>query len=61
VNGVDDRKPRRSTSVLRAEQALSVADELDRQYGHGKYATKGYQPYRNPPDDSVYDEPWPTS
>jgi hypothetical protein len=29
---------RRSTSAMRAEQALAVADALDRKYGHGKYA-----------------------
>jgi hypothetical protein len=34
---------RRSTSALRAEQALSVADELDRDYGHGRYAQEGTQ------------------
>jgi hypothetical protein len=34
---------RRSTSALRAEQALSVADELDREYGHGLYAQEGTQ------------------
>lgn len=29
---------RRSTSAVRAEQGLSVADELDRMHGHGAYA-----------------------
>jgi hypothetical protein len=33
--------PRRSTAALRAEQGLSVADELDREYGHGRYAQEG--------------------
>jgi hypothetical protein len=32
---------RRSTSAARAEQALSIADELDRQNGHGRYAPEG--------------------
>jgi hypothetical protein len=32
---------RRSTSATRAEQALSVADELDRENGHGRYAQEG--------------------
>lgn len=32
---------RRSTSAARAEQALSIADELDRENGHGMYATEG--------------------
>jgi hypothetical protein len=32
---------RRSTSAVRAEQALSVADELDRLNGHGRYAQEG--------------------
>jgi hypothetical protein len=34
---------RRSTSALRAEQGLAVADELDRKFGHGKYAKEGTQ------------------
>ncbi len=33
--------PRRSTGALRAEQAMSVADELDREFGHGVYAQEG--------------------
>lgn len=45
---------KRSTTVLRAEQGLRAADELDRRFGHGKYASN--QVYRNPPDDSVYDD-----
>lgn len=32
---------RRSTSAVRAEQALSIADELDRKNGHGRYAQEG--------------------
>lgn len=35
---------RRSTGALRAEQALSVADELDRDFGHGRYAQNGATP-----------------
>jgi hypothetical protein len=33
--------PRRSTAAARAEQALAVADELDRKYHHGRYAEEG--------------------
>jgi hypothetical protein len=33
--------PRRSTGAQRAEQGLAVADALDRQFGHGKYAKEG--------------------
>ncbi|MET0416031.1 MAG: hypothetical protein ABW022_08425 [Actinoplanes sp.] len=33
--------PRRSTSAMRAEQALGIADELDRELGHGRYAQEG--------------------
>ncbi|MGX6604793.1 hypothetical protein ACWKSP_22095 [Micromonosporaceae bacterium Da 78-11] len=33
-----DRNQKRSTGVQRMEQALSVADDLDRQFGHGRYA-----------------------
>lgn len=32
---------RRSTSTVRAEQALSIAEELDRENGHGRFATEG--------------------
>lgn len=32
---------RRSTGALRAEQGLSVADKLDRRFGHGRYAQEG--------------------
>jgi hypothetical protein len=31
-----------------------VADDLDREFGHGKYATTGHKPFRNPPDISAY-------
>lgn len=42
--GADANAPplRRSTSAMRAEQALTVADELDRKNGHGKYASSTY-------------------
>jgi hypothetical protein len=33
-----DRNQKRSTGVARAEQALTVADNLDRPFGHGRYA-----------------------
>jgi len=52
----EERSPplRRSTSALRAENALRVADELDRENGHGKYAPNArfpikHQTFRNPP------------
>lgn len=43
---------KRSTSVLRAEQALAVADDLDRQFGHGRYAPGQI---RSPADQRVAD------
>lgn len=43
---------KRSTTVLRAEQALEVADSLDRQFGHGRYAPDAI---RSPADQRVAD------
>lgn len=57
-----DASKKRSTGALRAEQGLRVADELDRQFGHGRWAPgvirSTHEPYRNPADDSVYDTEW---
>lgn len=63
-----DRQPRRSTTSLRAERGLRAADELDREFGHGKYAPGAvnspalenrrrpgqHVPYRDPEDISRY-------
>lgn len=43
---------KRSTSTLRAEQGLAVADELDREFGHGRYAQRQI---RSPADRVVAD------
>lgn len=51
---------RPSTAAARARQGLDVADELDRQFGHGKYANTGHKPFRNPPISAYYED-WPTS
>jgi hypothetical protein len=47
------RNTGRSTSVLRAEQGLRVADEMDRAHRHGRY-----RPWRQPLDQSEYDRPF---
>lgn len=52
--GQVSRASRRSTSALRAEQALRVADELDRENGHGRYAKGQHIPHRDPPDINAY-------
>jgi hypothetical protein len=62
---------RRSTAVIRAEQALRVAADLDAQspadravrnaqslYEKYKRQENGFKPYRNPPDQSAYLDDW---
>lgn len=44
---VQPRTGKRSTGALRAEQGLRVADELDRQFGHGRWAANGLDEYGN--------------
>lgn len=52
----------RSVGTMRAEQALRVADDLDRRFGHGKYANTAdgraspgkHVPFRNPPNADAY-------
>ncbi|MET0417288.1 MAG: helix-turn-helix domain-containing protein [Actinoplanes sp.] len=49
-----DNNVRRSTSTLRGAQALRVAEDLDREYGHGRYAK--HQTFKNPPIEAYRGE-----